>query len=231
MELVYHLERRQEILGDLVIELETLANLNETIDALFIKLEAEGRPELLETLCPYFGVVWPSARALAAAIQERGTDGQLRAQSILEVGCGLALPTLVAAQYGATITATDFHPEVPRFLTANLELNQANPYVRYLELDWRSGTPAALLGAFDLVMGSDILYERQHALEVAQTLTKLVRPGGEILLADPARPYLQEFSDAMKAQGFEAETQIRLAHDLPVAKEIFLLRFQKPPNA
>ena len=51
MALTYRLQRSQEILGDLVIELETLANLNETIDALFEKLEREGRPELLETLC------------------------------------------------------------------------------------------------------------------------------------------------------------------------------------
>lgn len=225
MELEYRLQRRQENLDGFVIELETLANLNETIDALFVQLEKEGRPELLETLCPYFGVVWPSARALSSALIERGHEG-LQGLRILEVGCGLALPSLVAARLGAQVTATDFHPEVPRFLRANLALNGLESRIHYVELDWRS--VGATLGTFDLVVGSDILYERQHALEVAQALTRFVRPGGEILLADPARPYLQAFSDAMTAQGFQAQTQIRTAFDHPTPKEIFLLQFTAP---
>jgi predicted nicotinamide N-methyase len=225
MELTYRLKRRRERLGDLELELETLADLNETIDALFAKLEAEGRPELLETLCPYFGVIWPAARALTAVLQERGPAG-LAGHRVLEVGCGLALPTLVAARLGAQVTATDFHPEVPRFLHANVALNDVAERVRYVALDWRQGIPAEMLGAFELVVGSDVLYERQHALEVAGTLTRLVKPGGEILLADPARPYLQAFADAMRALGFEAETRVLTVRDEPQSKDIFVLGFR-----
>jgi predicted nicotinamide N-methyase len=227
MELTYRLKRRRERLGKLELELETLADLNETIDALFAKLEAEGRPELLETLCPYFGVVWPAARALVAVLQERGPDA-LAGRRVLEVGCGLALPTLVAARLGAQVTATDFHPEVPRFLRANVELNGVTERVRYVELDWRRGVPPEMAGAFDLVVGSDVLYERQHALEVAGTLAGVVRPGGEILLADPARPYLQAFADAMRAQGFAAETRVLTVPDEPQSKDIFVLGFRSP---
>ena len=38
--------------------------------AVFRVLEETGRPELLEELCPYFGVIWPSARALSETLTE-----------------------------------------------------------------------------------------------------------------------------------------------------------------
>jgi 2-polyprenyl-3-methyl-5-hydroxy-6-metoxy-1,4-benzoquinol methylase len=104
------------------IQLELLENLNATIDQVFEILEKEGRPELLEVLCPYFGVVWPSARALTEVLS-RGQfiDPGMRT---LEVGCGLAIPALTLARNGIPVEATDYHPEVPRFLERNRLLNE-----------------------------------------------------------------------------------------------------------
>jgi predicted nicotinamide N-methyase len=212
------------------LEIEELQSLEETIDELFYELERTGNPQLLEELCPYFGCVWPSARGLAQYFVENDPerDGAVRA---IEVGCGLAIPSLVLAKRFrfSKILATDFHPEVPRFLERNLGLN-AIPKERfeYREMNWRK--PDDELGRFGLVIGSDILYEKTHPSDVADALVRLVKPSGRIVIADPARPYLQVFVDEMEARGFAAEPQVysvRADSEKAGKKEVILLDFSR----
>lgn len=216
--------------GKLSLEIDELESLEETIDDLFLELEKTGNSNLLEDLCPYFGCVWPSARALAGYLLETDPekDGAVRA---IEVGCGLAIPSIVLAKHFkySKILATDFHPEVPKFLERNLRQNDV-PAGRfeYREMNWRVPDPE--LGRFGLVIGSDILYEKTHPRDVAEALVRLVKPSGRIVIADPARPYLQVFVDEMKSCGFTAEPKIlsvRADSEKPGAKEIVLLDFRR----
>lgn len=218
----YRLKRHQESFKGVTIELETIADLNETIDRLFEELERTGDGKLLEELCPYFGTVWPSARALSEWVVEKAES--LKGKRVLEAGCGLALPSLVAAKIGARVLATDFHPDVPKFLARNLAHNSLE--LEYRAIDWRA-SKVEMGELFDFVIGSDVLYERQHAIELAQTVSKLVAPLGEVWIADPARPYLQGFADEMERLGFSHQTEIRAVPDSHGPKEIFLLRFRK----
>ena len=221
-----------ELSGGVSIELEVLKNLNETIDRVFEILERDGQPQLLETLCPYFGVVWPSARALSEVLA-RGEFLQPGLRT-LEIGCGLAIPSLLAASRGIEIHATDFHPEVPRFLARNCDINRIPPdRLHYHELDWQQDAPALQAfkesqGPFDRIIGSDILYESKHAELVPVLLDRLLHPThGRALIADPARPYLQKFVDGMHGRGFKSQSEILTAPDKPVAKEIFVLEFSR----
>jgi predicted nicotinamide N-methyase len=151
----------------------------------------------------------------------------LQGSRVLEVGCGLALPSLVAAKLGAKVTATDFHPEVPLFLRRNLALNEV-PEFEFLKMDWQNEFNHRL-GLFDWVIGSDILYEKQHPALVARVVSRYLQPEGKIVVADPSRPYLQPFVDEMKRLGFTYETLIRTVPDEPVPKDVFLLTFQRMP--
>ena len=81
---------------------------------------------------PLFGVLWPSALHLAARMAQRAVDPNER---ILEIGCGLALASLVSHRRGADVTASDCHPLALRFLTANVTLNGLLPIV-YRHGDW-----------------------------------------------------------------------------------------------
>jgi len=221
-----------ELSGGNTIELEVLKNLNETIDRVFEILERDGRPELLEALCPYFGVVWPSARALLEVL----TRGQFLQTGLktLEIGCGLAIPSLIAASRGIEIHATDFHPEVPRFLRRNCDINGIpGGRLHYHELDWQQDSAALRAfkeaqGPFERIIGSDILYESKHAELVPVLLDHLLHAEhGRALIADPARPYLQKFVDGMHARGFKSSSEILTAPDRPVAKEIFVIEFSR----
>lgn len=222
----YRLKRQTECFGALELEVECLESLDETIDSLFAFLQKEGKESWLEQLCPYFGVVWPSARALSEFLVEQRSF--VAGKTVLEIGCGLAVPSLVSSKLGAHVTATDFHPEVPRFLERNVALNRVQPPL-YLHLDWQSAArPSA--ERYDWVVGSDILYERQQPELVAQAIEHHLAPGGKAVIADPARPYIQPFADEMTKRGFRYETRVKTVadHTGPAkTKDVFLLIFSK----
>ena len=223
-----------ERFGALTLALETLADLDAAVNEL-IERELADRAEALERdLCPYFGVVWPAARALAADLARRGPA--LAGKSVLELGCGLAVPALVAARLGARVTATDLHPDVPDFLAHNLALNGLAPgALEYREHDWR----AVPLGArFDLVVASDVLYEASHPAAVARGLAAHVAPDGVILLTDPGRAYLQACVDELVALGFRPETEVVTVADPSLdragdtqTREVFLIELEGSPSA
>ncbi|MBC7693635.1 MAG: methyltransferase domain-containing protein [Methylotenera sp.] len=212
------------------LKIECIKDLNRTIDLLFEHLQESGNAALLEELCPYFGVIWPSARALALYLTELGTEN-LKGKSLLEVGCGLAIPSLAAGKLGARVTATDFHPEVPRFLEKNIELNQIS-HLHFVQLDWRKETlPPA---KYDWVIGSDILYERQHPAWVAPVIARYLSDDGTAVITDPGRPYLQTFADEMKRFGFHNETLVRTVPCETAAdgkKDIFVLILKRIQEA
>jgi predicted nicotinamide N-methyase len=224
--LTYELETRTERIHGIPLEIECLADLDRTIDELFKVLEKTGEASLLEDLCPYFGTVWPSARALAAVLAELGPA--LKGRKVLELGCGLAIPSLIAAKLGAEVTATDFHPEVPIFLRRNLALNGIAE-LEYVRVDWRSEFPD--LGHFDYVVGSDVLYERNHSANLMTVIARYLHEEGKALIADPARPYLQSFVDGMKEGGFACSIRTLIAPDTSArgsgSKDVFLLELQR----
>jgi len=150
----------------------------------------------ISTECwPLFGVVWPSARVLAHQMVTYSLSGQ----RILEVGCGLALASLVLHRRAGDVTASDCHPLVPLFLSRNLLLN-AMGVMPYRCANWARGD--ATLGRFDLIIGSDVLYERGHAGELSRFLDAHVEADGRVMLVDPNRSQRTQFSRDMEGFGF-----------------------------
>ena len=94
--------------GEIDIHLCTLRNRQEFHDP-------DGVAENLgisSALWPIFGVVWPSGLVLAHYICDYNTSSK----RILELGCGMALSSLLLNKQHANITATDYHPETGAFL-------------------------------------------------------------------------------------------------------------------
>jgi predicted nicotinamide N-methyase len=224
MEIQYSSKRQVEKIGSFQLEIECLDDLDRTIDDVFRQLEAIGNPQLLEELCPYFGVVWPAARGLAEYLAQLPHDA-VSGKSLLELGCGLAIPSMVASMRGARVVATDFHPIVPQFLNSNIRLNKIIN-LEYQVVNWEKERPD--LGQFDWVVGSDILYERRYPKSLAETIRSQMKPGATVIIADPGRPYLQNFSDAMKELGFELETHIYSVPHGNKNQEVFVLLFKLP---
>jgi predicted nicotinamide N-methyase len=137
-----------------------------------------------EEFLPYWAELWPSGVALAQVVGARDLDGV----RTLELGAGLGLPSLAAALRGADVLATDWAEDAVALLRANAE--RTHVALRVERVRWDE--PARLLAEapFDLVLGADLLYEERNARQLLELLPRL---GGEILLADPGRPFAKEF--------------------------------------
>ncbi len=144
---------------------------------------------------PIFGMVWPVGIALAHEMTQIPIEGR----RILEVGCGMALSSLVLQRRGADITASDNHPLAEEFLQHNAALNGLPP-VRYRNAPW--GEPNPELGEFDLIVGSDVLYAPDHAALVAGFIVRHARPTAQVLIADPGRGYRGQLGKRLAAAGF-----------------------------
>lgn len=210
------------------LEMTTIRDLDESIDILCEHFGEDDQDQsLAEEHCPYFGVMWEAGIGLSQSLTREMCEGK----KILEIGCGLALPSFVATRFGGNVIATDFHADVSLFLKLNQEKNKIN--FNYQVMNWRNEIERTKtsLGLFDLVIGSDILYESQHADQVAEALIAFLKPGGKILLSDPGRAYVQKFISAMQKLGYPEKftTQKVPAHLTPknIDREIYLFEFSK----
>lgn len=151
---------------------------------------------------PLFGQVWPSACKLADLMQ--GLD--LQGRRVLEMGCGLGLASLVIHRRQGDVTASDCHPLTEHFLQANAVLN-ALPPMRYQTGHWGHANPD--LGRFDLLIGSDVLYERDHPTQLTGFIEEHAHPTAEVMIVDPNRGNRPAFHRAMARLGFDL-TESRL---------------------
>lgn len=143
-----------------------------------------------------FGQLWPSGRLLAQAMAHADVAGK----RVLEIGCGIGLASLVLQRRGADVVASDMHPLTEQFLAYNAALNDL-PALHYRQLRW--GQPLPTLGEFDMLIASDVLYERGHAELLAGVVERHVRPRGEVLITDPGRGHSGGLTRLLAAQGFE----------------------------
>ena len=144
-----------------------------------------------EEFLPYWAELWPSGLALAKRLAGRALHGA----RTLELGCGLALPSLAAALAGGRVLATDWSPQAIELLRENAERNGA--VIETALVDWARPEEIVARAPWDLVLAADVLYERAS---VALLLSLLPRLGGEVWLADPGRPAAGAFVEEARAR-------------------------------
>jgi predicted nicotinamide N-methyase len=150
-------------------------------------------------LAPYWAVLWRSGVALA-----RELDGvPLRALRVVELGCGLAVPSIAAARAGAAVLATDSCPEALALVARNASANGVK--VETAIVAWAEPDELVRRGPFDLALAADVLYERAS---VAPLLSLLPRLAPEAWLADPDRPAAGAFLEQARRR-WSVETHVR----------------------
>lgn len=147
---------------------------------------------------PMFGVIWPSSLVLANHM----LDYNIAGKRILEVGCGMALSSLLLNHRHADITATDYHPTVEYFLDRNTTLNN-NKEINFERLDWAEDN--SHLGKFDMIIGSDLLYEDQHIDILAEFIERHALPTCEVIVVDPGRGRKNKLTNKMIEYGYSSQ--------------------------
>jgi predicted nicotinamide N-methyase len=148
-------------------------------------------------IAPYWAILWRSGVALARELD----NVALRGRRVVELGCGLAVPSLAAARAGAEVLATDTSAEALELVARNARENGVR--VETAAVNWADPDELVTRGPFDLVLAADVLYERGS---VAQLLSLLPRLAPEAWIADPGRPVAGAFLD-QAAQRWSVESR------------------------
>jgi len=158
---------------------------------------------------PYWADLWPSARGLTRHLLDRPPT----ARRILELGAGVALPSLALRSLGSDPLVTDYYADAHRFAEANAARNGLAP-LRTAMLDWRD-PPAG--EQWDLIIAADVVYEQRNGEALAKLLPRILADGGQLLLADPGRVYFGEFRDRMEEMDWAVdEIDVRTETSDPV---------------
>jgi predicted nicotinamide N-methyase len=152
---------------------------------------------------PYWAMPWPSGRALAETVSAASL---LSGARVLELGCGLGLPSIAAARAGADVLATDGASDAVAFAAHSLALNEVVGEVALVDWEAQGGALAAR-GPWDLVLAADVFYLQANVRLGLRLLPRLVAPGGEIWLADPRRAGARDFLAAARAVFAVATTE------------------------
>lgn len=207
------------------IETESIDNVDYAIRRLFDRKQfADPDGEALalgisSSFWPLFGQIWPMSRVLARVVLQEPLEGR----RILEIGCGLALPSIVLKNLGGDITACDYHPLTQQFLIKNTRLNSLAP------IDYRTGNwnkENLSLGRYDLVIGSDLLYETHHAKLLSLFINSHVMRHTKVIIVDPGRGSHRPFVRAMERLGFtNTWTNLSNYSESGTIQKGFVLRF------
>ena len=151
-----------------------------------LTLERPSEPEALldeeafadDEFMPYWAELWPAGLALAEALHD-----DLAGVRVVELGCGLGVPSLVASARGAKVTAVDWAADAIALLRENAARNGLE--LEAVRADWRSFN-----GAFDLALAADVLYEARNVDPLVELVLRLA-PRALVGLA--GRPCEREF--------------------------------------
>lgn len=167
---------------------------------------------------PYWADVWVSSRILADELAKP----RPRRVRVLELGCGIGLPALVAAGRGHEVVATDYYAEALEFVLANASLNEL-PTLSTHVLDWRNPDD---LGRFDVVAAADVLYERPSVPLVVAMLDRYLTDDGIGYVTDPQRNAASGFADECLRLGLKVNCFIRTVqeNDKPRPIDLYVVK-------
>lgn len=204
-------------IGNFDIHVRSLRDKQEYADP-FGEAEALGISSAQWSL---FGVLWDSGEVLAHEMLSFPIEGK----RILEIGCGMALSSLLLNARKADITATDIHPEAGNFLVENVRLNKGAS-IPFLRTGWQSDSDS--LGLFDAIIGADVLYERAHVALLSNFINLHAKPHCEVILVDPGRSHHAPFSKKMIQLGY-SHSQQKPVREQPTANshKTQVLRYQR----
>ena len=186
------------VVGENTFHLTTAEDIEQLIDRIS---EVEFR---VDERLPYWAELWHSAVALAEFLMSESIA--LKDTRVLEIGCGLALPGIVAAGAGARVTCSDFEEHARMAAQLNVLQNLQEDAVDVVDMDFRH-PPAE---TWPLILAADVIYEKRFIEPLADFLETTLEADGRILLAEPNRVIAIPFFEELTRRGFRYERHSRM---------------------
>jgi len=136
---------------------------------------------------PYWAELWDSALGLSQLLIDRfgkpkTTPLTPPPSRVLDLGCGMGFPGMIAASLGLPVLLADLEP--PALLFAKLNSFTYQTGTRTRQLNWQT---TRLDEQFDLILGADILYERKQWEYLEPFWRTHLAHGGSAILGEPGR--------------------------------------------
>jgi ETFB lysine methyltransferase len=174
---------------------------------------------------PYWAELWPSAQVLGEWMLGMRGEGR----TLLELGCGSGLVSTCAALAGFDVTISDYYDDAMRFAQVNAQRNSA-PIPKTVSIDWRN-LPADL-PRYDVVVASDVLYERTYGPFVAGAIAAALAPNGVAWLADPGRVARDAFVRALGPIGLKITERTKIPfRDGTISQTITVFEIRATPSS
>ncbi len=165
-------------------------------DELLQLLEVDSTDRKGQPFDPYWGHLWPAAKKMADLISKFNRQPGTR---VLELGCGSGLIGIAALAAGMTVTFSDNQPDALQLAAYNATQNGFQDY--HLSLyDWIDPPE---IEPFQMVIASDVLYEKRFHKPLLDVLLKVLTNKGEAWIADPGRSLLAEFLRTAQTHHFQ----------------------------
>ena len=145
---------------------------------------------------PYWAHLWTGALTLARYI-DSCIDVQDR--TVLDLGCGLGLTGIIAAQKGGRVIFADKEADAVSFAWENARLNGCSQY-EARSLDF---TKEVLETRFSFIFGAEIVYDRPTFPALVRFLATHLSPAGRAILSDAKRTNTQDFYRQLDRAGLQ----------------------------
>lgn len=132
----------------------------------------------------YWDRIWPSEVALSEFLIHQFFPLKLTGARVLEIGCGTGLAGVVAARLGAFTMFSDMVPITLEAVKETCRLNHITN-IDTCTLDWSKKIQSK--EQYDLVLGSEVFYDRGILADICRVLVQMLAPGGIALFCDPNR--------------------------------------------
>lgn len=151
-------------------------------------------------LVHHWAQMYPTDHPSAVARLAKNLMSESRRARVLDLGCGMGLTGAVAARLGAEVTFADLEPVALLFARLNSFADRGRCH--YRRLNWRTDT---LKDRFDLILGADVLYERQQWEPLDKFFRQHLAPGGAVVLGEPGRVTGDDYPAWIIPRGWKLE--------------------------
>jgi predicted nicotinamide N-methyase len=168
------------------------------------------------TTFPYWAKIWPSANALVKVLQKH--PSLIRDKTVLELGAGIGLPSLLMASEAKT---SDYNSEAVELLQKNITHLQLQN-VQAMQLDWNN-VPENMKA--EVMILSDVNYDPTQFETLTKLIEKFIHQGCAIILSTPQRIMASPFVLALSE--FIITDYVEMVDENGVTKEISILVLSK----